>query len=115
MKPSLITIKETKQFSKLFDKLVGKEERLSLHHHLADHPESGVLLVHGHGLRKLRWARPGRGKSGGVRIVYYYWRQDAPVYLLTVFAKNEKDNLTARELKEFALLAEALRKQQEGR
>ena len=62
---------------------------------VAENPEVGVPL--GGGLRKARIARPGRGKSGGVRVVFLSAGEDIPVFLLTVFAKNEKANLTAGE------------------
>lgn len=58
-------------------------------------PKAGVAL--GGGIRKMRIARPGRGKSGGVRVVYLFAGEDIPVFLLTVFAKNEKANLDSRE------------------
>ena len=46
------------------------------------------------GVRKLRWCRGGRGKRGGVRVIYYYHSEVMPLYLLTIFAKNEQDNLS---------------------
>ena len=45
-------------------------------------------------MRKLRWARDGRGKSGGVRVIYYFHSETMPLYLLTMFAKNERANLS---------------------
>jgi hypothetical protein len=101
-------IKETKSFAKAFDKQVGRKERDKLHQHLAENPTVGVLLKGG--LRKLRWAKAGGGKRGGVRIIYYYWREDKPLYLLNLFAKNEKDNISAEELKELGILAQHLKK-----
>ena len=62
---------------------------------VAENPEVGVPL--GGGLRKARIARPGRGKSGGVRVVFLSAGKDIPLFLLAAFAKNEKANLTARE------------------
>ena len=62
---------------------------------VAETPKTGVAL--GGGIRKMRIARPGRGKSGGVRVVYLLAGEDLPALLLTVFAKNEKANLGNRE------------------
>jgi len=62
---------------------------------VAENPEVGVPL--GGGLRKARIALPGSGKSGGVRVAFLSAGEDIPLFLLTVFAKNEKSNLTARE------------------
>ena len=62
---------------------------------VAENPEVGVPL--GGSIRKARSARPGRGKSGGARVVFLSSGEDIPVFLLTVFAKNQKANLSARE------------------
>ena len=62
---------------------------------VAENPKTGVAL--GSGIRKMRIARPGRGKSGGARVVFLFSGEDIPVFLLTVFAKNEKANLSSGE------------------
>ena len=56
------------------------------------------------GVRKLRWGRQGRGKSGGVRVIYYVHSEAMPLYLLTLFAKNERANLSMAERNELAAL-----------
>lgn len=60
------------------------------------------------GIRKLRWGRGNRGKSGGVRIIYYYHDQRIPLYLLTIFGKNEQANLTKAERNDLAKLVDIL-------
>lgn len=55
-------------------------------------------------MRKLRWARGSRGKSGGVRVIYYFHSDRIPLYLLTMFAKNERANLNKAERNELAEL-----------
>ena len=62
---------------------------------VAENHEAGVPL--GGGVRKVRVARQGRGKSGGARVVFLFAGEDIPVFLLTVFAKNEKASLSVRE------------------
>jgi hypothetical protein len=64
---------------------------------LAEHPKSGDIMPGTGGVRKLRWALPGGGKSGGVRIIYYYHDERMPLYLFTMFGKNEKGNLSDKE------------------
>jgi len=59
-------------------------------------------------VRKLRWARGGRGKSGGVRVIYYFHSGVMPLYLLTMFAKNERANLSKAERNALAELVDAL-------
>jgi hypothetical protein len=64
---------------------------------IAQDPECGVIMKETGGLRKVRLALDGRGKSGGARVVYFFHNVAMPVYLLAIFAKNEKDNLSAAE------------------
>lgn len=71
------------------------EEREAIVVFLATNPEAGISL--GGGLRKVRVARDGGGKSGGYRTLYVFGGTHMPIFLLTVFAKNEKDNLTKAE------------------
>jgi len=71
-------------------------------------PECGALIPGGGGIRKLRFAIGGRGKSGGVRIIYYYHDRGNPIYLLTVFAKNEQANLPKSEINGLAKLVKQL-------
>ena len=61
---------------------------------LVEDPERGDVIKGGGGIRKLRHALPGRGKSGGVRVIYYWPKDDCLVYLLVVYPKSRKDNLT---------------------
>ena len=61
---------------------------------MASHPAAGELIQETGGIRKLRWAAKGKGKSGGVRIIYYHYNDTVPLFLLTVFGKGEKVNLT---------------------
>jgi|SRR6187431_2552636 len=57
-------------------------------------PEQGSLIPGAGGLRKVRWAKPGRGKRGGLRIIYYWAPAEAAFYMLYCFAKNEQGELT---------------------
>ena len=67
-----------------------------------------MLLAGTGGVRKLRWAREGRGKSGGVRVIYYFHSERLPLYLLTIFGKNEKANLTKAEANALSKLVKLL-------
>ena len=66
------------------------------------------------GIRKLRWAAQGKGKSGGVRVIYYYHNRGMPLFLLTVFGKGEKSNLTKSERNELARLTPLLTRNYRG-
>lgn len=84
------------------------EERSEAIDMIAQDPECGDLLVGGGGIRKVRFSVGGRGKSGGVRIVYYFHNLNVPVFLLTVFAKNERATLSKDDLSQLAKVAKTL-------
>ena len=71
--------------------------RLEIVKALAVDPSAGDLIRGTHGPRKLRHARPGQGKSGGYRVITYFHSAGLPVFLITVFGKNQKANLTKAE------------------
>jgi len=93
----LLTVAETASYLAWAEKVLTEEERDAVIDLLAANPTCGVLLEDTGGVRKVRFAREGRGKSGGVRIVYYFYNESMPVYILAGFAKNEKANLSAAE------------------
>ena len=103
------TIVELPEFLKKSDKLLTDSERQSIINYLASHPESGVLIQGTGGIRKLRWSAQGKGKGGGVRVVYYYHNETMPLFLLTVFGKGEKANLSKSERNKLASLMLLLR------
>jgi hypothetical protein len=76
---------------------MSETERQDFITFIAGHPDNGVIMVGTGGVRKSRWGVGSRGKSGGVRVVYYYHNRTMPLFLLTVFAKNERDNLSQRD------------------
>jgi len=91
------TVVETRHFAARAEKVLTEDERNALINILASDPLRGAVLAGTGGIRKVRFARGGRGKSGGVRAIYYFYNADNPIYLLEVFGKNEKANLTAAE------------------
>lgn len=91
----LQTVVELPEFLRRAKAIMSDDERLALVTHVAANPETGVSL--GGGLRKGRAPREGGGKSGGYRFIYVFGETDMPIFLVTVFAKNEKDNLTRAE------------------
>ena len=61
------------------------------------------------GVRKARWGRQGKGKSGGVRVIYYYLVSDTEVYMLSVYSKNEQSDMTTADRKAAKKFVEALK------
>lgn len=108
------TIVELHEFLKKSDKLLNDLERLSIVNYLALHPASGDIMQGTGGIRKLRWSAQGKGKSGGVRVIYYYHNESMPLFLLTVFGKGEKANLTKCERNELAKFTSRLVKNYGG-
>jgi hypothetical protein len=102
------SIAELPSYVRLADKLLSTEERQNLIDYLASHPTAGVIMEGTGGVRKLRWRRNGHGKSGGLRVVYYYHSDIMPLYLLTLFTKGEKANLTRAECNALAGLVNVL-------
>ena len=84
------------------------EEMVAVADLIGTNPEAGEIMPGCGGARKLRFAKPGKGKSGGYRVITYFAGADVPVFLLTVFGKNEKANLTKGERNDLAKLTKAL-------
>ncbi|MDA3870183.1 MAG: type II toxin-antitoxin system RelE/ParE family toxin [Gammaproteobacteria bacterium] len=91
------TIVELPEFLRKSERLLSSAERLSIINYLAVHPASGDIMQGTGGIRKLRWSAQGKGKSGGVRVIYYHHNESMPLFLLTLFGKGEKANLTKSE------------------
>ena len=104
----LVTITEMPEYIHRADELLSESERKSVIDYLAAYPKSGDLMEGTGGIRKLRWGRGNKGKSGGVRIIFYYHDERIPLYLLTVFGKNERPNLSKAERNELAKLVSVL-------
>jgi hypothetical protein len=91
------TVAETPSYNALAGKLFSEREREDIVAMVAEDPQCGDVMSRTGGFRKVRVPRQGMGKSGGARVVYI-WRNDKfPVFLITVFLKNKKANLTKAE------------------
>jgi len=102
------TVAELPEYLKQARRLLDEQERQDIVQYLAAHPRAGELMVGTGGVRKLRWGRQSTGKSGGVRVIYYVHSELMPLYLLTIFGKNERANLSLAERNELSQLVELL-------
>ncbi len=103
---ALQTVVELPEFLRRAKAIMSDDERMALVNYIAANPEAGIPL--GGGLRKVRIPRAGGGKSGGYRTIYVLGGQHMPIFLITVFAKSEKDNLTKAERAAAVELSKAL-------
>jgi mRNA-degrading endonuclease RelE of RelBE toxin-antitoxin system len=99
-----MTVVETPFFFQKVDGLRDEEERLRLTTFVGANPDVGDVIPETGGVRKLRWSVDGRGKRGGLRVIYYFHSETFPLFLLTVYGKNRKANLTMTERHEFKKL-----------
>ena len=104
----MLTVGELPEFIRRSEKLMSVPERLEIVNYLAAHTKAGELMEGTDGERKLRWGPGAQGKSGGVRVIYYVHSELMPVYLRTLFAKNERTNISKAERNELADLVELL-------
>lgn len=99
----------TRTYEKRIAKLLPPEERAEMENAVATEPERYPVVPGTKGVRKARWSRPGMGKRGGVRLIYYFWVGPNAVVLITAYAKNEKENLTDADKKEIRKIVENLK------
>lgn len=94
------TVVETPPYLADAVRLFSEAERAAIVDAVSDDPHCGVVIVGTGGVRKMRVAASGRGKSGGARVIYLFGGRDVPIFLLAVFAKNERSDLTQAERNE---------------
>ena len=94
MRTRPITVAETAAFMRQAAEVWSDDERLAFVDFIARNPEAGDLIPETGGVRKVRWGRQGSGKRGGVRVIYFYYHADAPIYLLMVYAKARREDLS---------------------
>ena len=92
-----VTVVEVEPFPTRARDVWSEDGRLEFIDFIARHPTAGDLVPGAGGVRKVRWSRTGMGKRGGVRVIYYYCDDAVPVFLLTVYTKGKKDDLTPQE------------------
>ncbi|MDR0807478.1 MAG: type II toxin-antitoxin system RelE/ParE family toxin [Enterobacteriaceae bacterium] len=94
---ALLHFIETSVFQRKIDGLLSADEYQEFQEFLSLDPTVGNIIVGTGGCRKVRWSLSGVGKSGGIRVIYYYLTRDGEIYLLIAYPKSEKDSLTSSE------------------
>jgi len=90
---------ETPVFTRAVRRLLSDDDYRALQLALALRPEQGAVIKGSGGLRKVRWGAGGRGKSGGIRVIYYWEQQLQAFYMLFAYPKNEQEDLTRDQLR----------------
>jgi hypothetical protein len=103
-----VSVIELAGYRRRSDELLTQVEQEAVVDLVAYEPTCGDLIPGTGGLRKVRVGRGGIGKRGGARVVYYYHDDRLPIFLLALYAKNEKGDLTVAEKKEFAALVKEM-------
>jgi hypothetical protein len=105
VRPELITVAETQSFIRQAASLWSDEEREAFIEYIARNPQAGDPIPDTSGLRKVRWGRQGSGKRGGTRVIYFFYDRSTPIYLLMVYGKAARDDISPeakKTLREFA-------------
>ena len=97
---------ETTVFTKLISRLMDGDQYRELQEHLIENPAIGNLIQGSGGLRKIRWKIAGRGKRGGVRVIYYWAVSADQIRMLYVYSKTDQEDLTKDQLKVLRQLVE---------
>lgn len=95
----MFTFIELHPFAAVRDKYLNDEEFAALQLYLTKHPNDGDVIPHSTGCRKLRWAVEGRGKRGGVRVIYFLRLNSEEIVLVTMYAKNVQENIDPKLLR----------------
>jgi len=100
---------ESSLFSRHVYDHLNEEEYVALQWHLMVDPAAGDVIRGTGGVRKLRWAAKGKGKRGGIRVIYYWQNSAGEIWLLALYAKNEMDTLPTDVLKRMRERFEVMR------
>jgi mRNA-degrading endonuclease RelE of RelBE toxin-antitoxin system len=101
-----MVIIETSVFTRRVQKLLTEDEYRQFQNDIASQPTKGTLIPQSSGLRKVRWGQAGKGKRGGVRIIYYWARSQEQLLMLYIYPKSERDDLTPVQLKILSAIVE---------
>ena len=110
-----LEVVETDGFAKDARKIFTEDELGALHQHLGTLRELGNIISGSGGLRKARWSALNKGKRSGARVIYYYGGDHMPLFMIAIYTKSEKSDMTKAELKVATKLVDTLRQQYRSR
>jgi hypothetical protein len=104
MSEILSSFRQTTWFTKQVSELLTDEEYSKLQWRLIEYPEAGDVIKASGGIRKIRQSAKGKGTRGGARVIYYFAAENQEIYLLDIYAKNEREDLSIEQLRELKRL-----------
>ena len=93
---------EASAFTRYLPDYLSDEDYQALQSYLMQKPDAGAIVRSTGGVRKVRWAPVGKGKSGGVRVIYYWKGPDHEIWMLTIYSKSERSSIPSHILKQIA-------------
>ncbi len=93
---------ETSIFTKILPSYLSDEDYRALQTYLMQKPDAGDIVRGSGGVRKVRWSIEGKGKSGGVRVIYYWKKPDHEIWMLTIYSKSERSTISGHILRQIA-------------
>ena len=102
-------IVETRPYQRAISEIWDEQTQIGFKNHIGLHPTQGDVIPGTGGVRKIRWQGAGHGKRGGVRVIYYFYDENHPIYLLYAYPKNIKIDLSEAEKKAFKEIIENLK------
>lgn len=114
MKEVIAEIVSLSRYESQASALLNEQERMEMEFFIARAPEDHPVIPGTGGFRKARWARRGRGKSGGVRVVYFFLAEPGRIYLAGIYAKSRKETLTGEDRSVLARLAAKIKHAAKG-
>jgi len=115
LKTVIAEIVSLSEYESQVSALLNEEERMAMEFFIACAPEGHPIIPGTGGFRKARWARSGRGKSGGFRVIYFFLYEKERIYMAAIYAKSRKGNLSAADHNVLAKLAAQIKKAARGR
>lgn len=109
-----LKVVRTSVYDKACAGLLDQAQRRAMEDEIAANPFVAPVIPGAGGIRKKRWALPEKGKSGGIRTIYYYHGDDDSVYLLTAYAKSKQEDLTPQDKKAWTRFVKAIKQAARG-
>ena len=101
-----MVIIESPAFTRIIAAILDEEDYRAMQNALVEDPALGAVIPGGGGLRKARWGMEGRGKRGGMRVIYYWWTGKDRIYLLFAYPKNVQTDLSREQIRRLAEIME---------